>query len=220
MEFSITPILNVLGYGIYISLALVALYGAFLVVLLLRRTSQKRFPSQSSAGEFLDELRQLLQSSQFEAAAALCDSPRYWSRATCQLALVALANRQRTGQTLRRILAEKFEHDVLADLEYRMSWINTIVKSAPMLGLLGTVVGMINAFGKIAAMQQSGGDPSQLAGEISFALFTTAAGLTVAIPLVLAGAAIQVRIGKLQDSVQAQLGVVLDELEPSVARGA
>ena len=82
-----------------------------------------------------------------------------------------------------------------------------------MLGLLGTVVGMINAFGKIAAATDTGTDPKALANDISFALFTTALGLTIAIPLVLAGAAVHVRIGKLQDSVQDQLGEFLDDFD-------
>ncbi|HID22276.1 MAG TPA: MotA/TolQ/ExbB proton channel family protein, partial [Planctomycetaceae bacterium] len=125
----------------------------------------------------------------------------------------------RSPVKIRRLLAEKFERDVLADLEYRLSWINTIVKSAPMLGLLGTVVGMINAFGKIAAASQTGADPSKLANDISFALFTTALGLTIAIPLVLAGAMINVRIGKLQDSVQHSVGEFLDDLEAAVTGG-
>ena len=56
--------------------------------------------------------------------------------------------------------------EILADLEYRTSWIATIVKSAPMLGLLGTVIGMISAFQDIAAMKQTGMDPSALAAPI------------------------------------------------------
>jgi biopolymer transport protein ExbB len=68
-------------------------------------------------------------------------------------------------------------------------------------------------------MQQSGGDPKLLAGDISFALFTTAIGLIIAIPLVLAGAMIHVRIGKLQDSVQQQLGELLDDLEAVSSSG-
>jgi biopolymer transport protein ExbB/TolQ len=115
------------------------------------------------------------------------------------------------------MLGERFDRDVLSDLEFQTSWIATIVKSAPMLGLLGTVVGMINAFGKIAAMQQSGSDPSQLAGDISFALSTTAIGLTIAIPLVLAGNFLHVRIGRLQDSVQQHLGEFADRLDATMS---
>ena len=87
-----------------------------------------------------------------------------------------------------------------------------------MLGLLGTVIGMIGAFDQIASMKQTGMDATSLASDISFALFTTAIGLAVAIPLVMAGAAIHVRIGKLQDSVQQTIGEVLESWEHSPAR--
>ncbi len=200
------------GQGIYVALAAAALYGAFCVILLVKRIGQKRFSSLASADEFFDEVRERLQKRDFEGVAELCDSPPYWSKAVPQLILVALQNRDLGVQKLRRILGERFERDVLADLEYRTSWVATIVKSAPMLGLLGTVMGMINAFGEIASAQQTGTDPKKLADAIGFALLTTALGLTVAIPLVLAGNMIHVRIGKLQDSVQEDLGSFLDDL--------
>ncbi len=215
MDYSI-----ILKYGsqaIYPALGLVALYGVFCVVLLVRRIRQKRFSSEAAAGKFLEEVADHLKRRDFDAVSDLCDSPPYWAKAVPQLILLALQNRERPMAQLRRTLAEKFERDVLSDLEYRTSWIATIVKIAPMLGLLGTVLGMIGAFAKIAAMQQSGTNPSQLAGDISFALFTTAAGLTVAIPLVLAGNMIQVRIGKLQDSVELHLGQFLNDLASAVS---
>lgn len=200
------------GQGIYVALALAALYGAFCVILLIKRIAQKRFPSLASADEFFDEVRERLQKRDFEGVAELCDSPPYWSKAVPQLILVALQNRNLGIQKLRRLLGEKFERDVLADLEYRTSWVATIVKSAPMLGLLGTVMGMIKAFEGIANAKETGADPKMLAEAIGFALLTTALGLTVAIPLVLAGNMIHVRIGKLQDSVQEDLGGFLDDL--------
>lgn len=215
MDYS--SILNYGSQAIYPALGLVALYGVFCVVLLVRRIRQKRFASEAAAGKFLDEVREHLQRRDYDAVSELCDSPPYWAKAVPQLILMAMQNRDRPMPQLRRTLAEKFERDVLSDLEYRTSWIATIVKSAPMLGLLGTVLGMIGAFAKIAAMQQTGTDPSQLAGDISFALFTTAAGLTVAIPLVLAGNMIQVRIGKLQDSVELHLGEFLNDLAAATA---
>lgn len=206
-------ILEWAGPVIYASLALAALYGVFCVVLLMRKVSEKRFASDREAEEFLDQIRERLGQKDFDGAAELCDSPPYWAKAVPQLILVALAERHRPMPKLRRMLAEKFERDVLADLEYRYSWIGTIIKSAPMLGLLGTVTGMILAFAKIATSTQSGTDPKALADDISFALFTTAMGLAVAIPLTLLGALVQVRIGKLQDSVQQYLSAFLDDLE-------
>lgn len=211
-------ILDAAGIAIYASLGLVALYGVFCVVLLARRIAQKRFGTPEAARQFLEEVRQHLTSGNFDAVAELCDSPAYWAKAVPQLILVALANRRLTLAKLRRVLAERFETEVLSDLEYRTSWIATIVKAAPMLGLLGTVIGMISAFAGIAEMQQTGGVSKELAGSISLALFTTALGLAIAIPLVLAGNMIHVRIGKLQDSVQQDLSVFLDDLEASTNR--
>ncbi len=66
------------------------------------------------------------------------------------------------------------------ELEKNLPVLGTIAVVSPLFGLLGTVTGMINAFTTIAL--EGTGDPQQLAGGISQALLTTAAGLTVAIP--------------------------------------
>ena len=214
----LTQILGWIGNGIYASMAGVALYGVFTVILLARRISQKRFKGPAAAEEFLDGIRDSMNSQNFEEAADLCDSPGYWAKAIPQLIMVGLANRQRPVNKIRKTMGEHFDREIQADLDYRMSWINTVVKTAPMLGLLGTVTGMIQAFGKIARAAKGGTDPSALAGDISFALFTTAMGLIIAIPLVMGGAWINVRIGKLQDEVQQYLGVFLEDLEAAVAK--
>lgn len=210
-------ILKMLEYVIYAALAAAAIYGVFLVVLLIRRVSQKRFSSTRAEAEFSETIREFLMNKDFESVAAHCDSPALWNKAAPQLVLLAISHPELSINKQRQMLAEKFERDILAEIEYRTSWVATIVKSAPMLGLLGTVVGMINAFGKIATMKQTGMDATALAKDISFALSTTAMGLAVAIPLVLAGAALHVRISKLQDSVQQVIGDFLadwDEVRP------
>jgi biopolymer transport protein ExbB len=66
----------------------------------------------------------------------------------------------------------------------RFSWlVKTVSAVAPLLGLLGTVTGMIQTFQAITLF--GAGDPKMMAGGISEALVTTMLGLTVAIPLVL-----------------------------------
>lgn len=212
-----TQILEFAGTAIYTALGLAALYGLFCVILLMRRISKKRFNSAKAAAAFQEDIHEKLSQKDFDSIIETCDSPRYWNKAVSQLMLVALENTQLGPMKLRRLVGEKFEREILADLEYRTSWVSTIVKSAPMLGLLGTVTGMINAFGKIAAMQKTGGDPSALAGDISLALSTTAIGLLIAIPLVLAGNMIHVRISKLQDSVQDMIGVFIDDLHVALS---
>jgi len=69
---------------------------------------------------------------------------------------------------------------VVHDLERYLNSLGTIASIAPLLGLLGTVIGMIKVFAVITT--RGVGDPGVLAGGISEALVTTAAGLTVAIP--------------------------------------
>ena len=88
--------------------------------------------------------------------------------------------RQRQLPNLRRFLDEAFAEEE-AELRKFNTLITTIVMTAPLLGLLGTVVGMIETFDSLADMSlfsQSGG----IAGGISQALFTTQMGLAVAIP--------------------------------------
>ncbi len=69
---------------------------------------------------------------------------------------------------------------VVHDLERYLNTLGTIAAITPLLGLLGTVVGMIRVFNEI--MLQGTGNAGALAGGISQALISTAAGLTVAIP--------------------------------------
>lgn len=67
-------------------------------------------------------------------------------------------------------------------LEHYLSALATIASAAPLMGLFGTVVGMIEIFGSQAPGASSGGNPAQLAHGISIALYNTAFGLMVAIP--------------------------------------
>lgn len=200
--------------AIYIALAALALFGMFQVILLIRKIAQKQFSSKSQLADFREQTLELLEEERDDELIELCDSPGIWAKALPQMILKALELKtERPKRKLGPLLAEAFERDVVADLINGASWIGTCVKSAPMLGLLGTVAGMIQAFGKIADRQQSGGDPSALAEEISFALLTTALGLTIAIPLVIASAIVTIKINKLTDHVQAELGPVVDSLD-------
>lgn len=216
-QINVTPLLTFVENAIWVGLAAAAGYGLFCVVLLMRRVRQKGFPSPLAEQAFLEDVGNRLAENDFEGVSQICDTPELWSRAVPQLTQIAVQNRDLPAKKLRQLVGERFERDILAGMEQTASWVSTVVKAAPMLGLQGTVVGMINAFKKIAGAAQSGINPGDLAGDISFALWTTAAGLFIAVPLVVMGAAAGVRMSRLRDSVQESLGVLIDDLE--AARG-
>ncbi len=90
-----------------------------------------------------------------------------------------LGNAYHGRDVMKESIQEAAAH-VIHDLERYLNTLGTIAAITPLLGLLGTVVGMIKVFAEI--MAQGTGNASVLAGGISEALITTAAGLTVAIP--------------------------------------
>lgn len=196
---------------IYIALIVIALWGAFCVIMVWRRISQTRFRNEQEQTEFLDGVDQNLASGDFDTALELCDGD---NRAMPQLAMLALANRNIGYAKIRSLLADRFQRDVLSDLEHRLSWVYTVIKSAPMVGLLGTVVGMMGAFSKLAAAENV--DPKSLADNISLALITTACGLAIAIPLVISTASINVRIRKLEDLVGSGLTRFLESFKAAL----
>lgn len=90
-----------------------------------------------------------------------------------------IANRNLSREVMKEAIEEEGRH-VVHDLERYFNTLGMITSVAPLLGLLGTVIGMIEVF---AAIVSAGvGNPAVLAGGISKALITTAAGLSVAIP--------------------------------------
>ena len=216
----ITAVTRFAAIVIYVALAAIALWGAFSVIMVWRRVAQTRFRNEQEQAEFLDSLDRNLAAGDLDGVAQLCEGDR---RAMPQLIMLALANRNVGYTKVRALLADRFQRDVLADLEYRLSWVYTVIKSAPMVGLLGTVVGMMGAFSELGSLEKV--DADSLAKNISLALITTACGLAIAIPLVLSTASVNVRIRKLEDLVAAGLSRFLESFraaltKPPVARAA
>ena len=91
----------------------------------------------------------------------------------------ALANRHRPRELIKEAVEDTGRH-VVHDLDRFLNTLGTIAGISPLLGLYGTVLGMIQVFSAI--VEHGAGNADQLAGGISKALVTTAAGLPVAIP--------------------------------------
>jgi biopolymer transport protein ExbB len=92
---------------------------------------------------------------------------------------VGLQNRNRSRDIMKEAVEDNGRH-VVHELERYLNSLGTIAAVTPLLGLLGTVIGMVKVFTAITT--HGVGNPAFLAGGISEALITTAAGLSVAIP--------------------------------------
>lgn len=198
---------------IYVVLAAIALWGAFCAIMVWTRVARQRFKNESEQADFLNEIEPRLMSKDFEGAASICDGD---PRAIPQLSLVAIKNREIGYSKVKRLVMDRFQRDVLSELEQRLSWVKTVIASAPMVGLFGTVFGMMGAFSKLATSENV--EPSALASDISLALITTASGLAIAIPLVLLTNSINIRIRKMEDLVGSGVTRILDTMREALSR--
>jgi len=128
--------------------------------------------------EFMDIMRQVLRQNRLREAIEICDET---DAPVARIMKAGILKNNRSKEEIREAIedAGRFE---IPRLERYLSALATCANIAPLLGLLGTVSGMIKAFAQI---QNKRGqvNPSDLAEGISNALVTTAAGLTVAIPM-------------------------------------
>jgi biopolymer transport protein ExbB len=126
-----------------------------------------------------------------------------------------LANRDRERAVMKESIEDVGRH-VVHDLERYLNALGTIASITPLLGLLGTVIGMIKVFAVITT--QGVGDPGVLAGGISEALITTAAGLTVAIPSLMFHRYFRVRVDELVITMEQEALKMVEALHGPAAR--
>ena len=125
-----------------------------------------------------------------------------------------LANRQRSREALMERLEDTGRH-VVHELERFLNALGTIAGVSPLLGLLGTVGGIIKAFNAITA--GGVGDPRMLSGGIAQALITTAAGLCVAIPSLIAYRYLRGRVDRIVIEIEKDAIQLADALEAAQA---
>lgn len=214
----LNQVLHYIEPFIFISQGLIGVFGIFLVLLVVRKISQKKFKSQTVADQFLGEVRERLQARDYDGVTEVCDSPAYWAKAVPQLIIIAMSHRYLSLPKLKNLLNEKFEREVQAELTYQHSGMAVVAKTAPMIGLLGTVTGIIGSFSQIS--KTAGGDPNALAAQIGLALMATMWGLVIAIPMTVLGGYIMVRIGRLSDQVKEDMSQFLRDYEESLQTAA
>ncbi len=128
---------------------------------------------------FAEKIRDIINGNadnKVEKVLALCEMT---SSPLARILKVGIEKRNKGRNEIKEAIQDAGSLEI-PNLERHLKILGTIVTVAPLLGLLGTVFGMIRAFNVIAV--QGVGEPGALAGGIAEALITTAVGLTIAIP--------------------------------------
>ena len=146
--------------------------------------------------ELVRSLMSSLREERYEEAEAACVRS---GTPAARIAYEAIKNRTRRREVLREIVTERGSAEV-SRLERGTGVLSTVATIAPMLGLLGTVTGMMNVFMKI--QEETDPEIGLLAGGIWEALITTGAGLIVAIPTYIFYRWLMTRIDRLADELE------------------
>jgi len=197
-------IINRLADSCYGFLALNFLWGMVCVIIVWRRLSQLSFRTMKAENEFVEHVEGLLRDHKYKDAAEFCD---FDFRALPRLCLLMISNRHEPYGQLRQLVGANVQRHFLSDLEHRLGSLVTVIKSGPLLGLMGTVLGMMAAFGRIGTGEKV--QPAQIADEISVALICTAMGLGTAIPLGYVLSHLSIRTRNLQESIESNLARLL-----------
>jgi biopolymer transport protein ExbB len=133
-----------------------------------------------------------------------------------QILAAGLINRDRERSVMKDSIEDTGRH-VVHELERYLDTLGTVAAISPLLGLLGTVFGMIEVFAAITT--QGIGNPTVLAGGIAQALITTAAGLTVAIPALIGHRYYRNRVDTLVVNMEKEAIKLVEALHRRQARG-
>jgi len=167
--------ISTLGWGVLGALALLSIFAATVVLAKLIQFRRARLGRAAPARLAV----QHWQAGDHGAARTAVQDAAGMRAALLQTLFGALSARPDDPAGAQARATQRATED-LAALDRNMRGLEAVVQAAPMLGLLGTVIGMIEAFGRLA--QSTGAaDPAELAGGIWTALITTAVGLSIAI---------------------------------------
>jgi len=158
----------------------------------------------------VSELEQLFEQEQYEQAIELCEAE------DCFFTRILGAGLAKLGAGFERMttaIQEAAEEEMTA-LYHKIGWLALIGTVAPMLGLLGTVIGMIDSFTVIAS-KGGAANPADLAEGISKALVTTYEGLVVAIPVLSAYTFFKNRVARIMLELGVITGDLLDRFRPA-----
>jgi len=169
--------------------------GAFAVI--LERIVFFAVNEKNVGNNFKDEILSLVANKKLDEAIALCDTKKSCV-ATAVKKFLQKAPKGIDVQDYEFILKEVTNQEI-SPYERRLNLLASVISISPMLGLLGTVTGMIRAFTNIS--KYGAGDAAIVADGIAEALLTTAAGLMIAIPVIVVYNYLNRRLEKMENEI-------------------
>ena len=166
---------------------------------------------------FFDRLRQAIESRRWKEAQSLCEQT---GGPVARVALAGLSVREAAPQEIDEAM-EEAAHEELPAVEQHLRWLSTLAQVATLLGLLGTVTGLVRAFQAIQTRTAGGNpvNPGDLAGGVWEALITTVAGLVIAIPTILAYNYFASRVGEVQFQMEKAAALITGWRRQKTASG-
>tara|TARA_B100000212_G_scaffold231353_1_gene175850 strand:+ start:154 stop:984 length:831 start_codon:yes stop_codon:yes gene_type:complete len=198
--------------GIFITPFAILVVGGFTLIIYngiaIRR---KAFVKDDVVQPIMQELQNL----NIEGAKVLCDQYKLPVTGVLKGGLERIQDDELDIESIEKGLEETSALELAKPFTW-INMLNTIGSIAPMIGLLGTVTGMIGAFNVLTESGMGGESSKQMAGNIGSALWTTASGLVVAIPTLIAYFIYKTKFG----TIVAEVNRVAGEMVFTLVRAA
>jgi biopolymer transport protein ExbB len=175
-----SDILLIVGYGETFVFVMLIFASILALAVGMERGIVFKRNSNKKISRFADELIRLLRKRDLKAAADL--AREFGDNVYTRFALFSIDHANDNAYGLQDLMAGKILEEKI-ELEKRLTILNTLGNNAPFIGLLGTVLGVIKAFHGLGTLGSTGADV--VMRSISRALLATAAGLFIAIPVVM-----------------------------------
>lgn len=192
-----------------LSMVAIALFSIAMVAIIAERFVNAN-PKKLLPSDLIDEVNALAKEKKFEEASALCE------KRPCLISNMfkTVLEKWKRGHKVVVQIVEEAGAKEAAIMQQRIIYLSVTAVITPMIGLLGTVIGMIQAF-NVIAFQGGAGKPTLLAAGISKALVTTAAGLIVAVPAMIFFYYFKVNIQNLMARVETIMEDFVDIVFPA-----